>query len=39
MEKRLRAADLQHRIKIHDQIQSMDRSDEVWREAAKAGRG
>jgi len=39
MEKRLRAADLQHRIDIHDQIQSMDRSDEVWREASKAGRG
>ena len=38
MEKRLRAADLQHRIKIHDQIESMDRSDEVWRDAAKAGR-
>jgi hypothetical protein len=39
MEKRLRAADLQHRIDIHDQIQSMDRSDEIWREASKAGRG
>lgn len=38
MEKRLRAADLQHRIKIHDQIQSMDRSDEIWREASGAGR-
>jgi hypothetical protein len=38
MEKRLRAADLQHRIEIHDQIQSMDSSDEIWREAAKAAR-
>ena len=34
MEKRLRAADLQHRIKIHDQIEAMDRSDEIWREAS-----
>ena len=38
MEKRLRAADLHHRIKIHDQIESMDRSDEIWSEAAKARR-
>ena len=38
MEKRLMAADLQHRIKIHDQIHSLDRSDEIWSEAAKAGR-
>ena len=38
MEKRLRAADLQHRIEIHDQIESMDRSDEIWREASVAAR-
>lgn len=39
MEKRLRAGDVQHRIDIHDQIESMDTSDEVWRKAAGAGRG
>ncbi|MCX6674405.1 MAG: hypothetical protein NTY37_11585, partial [Methanothrix sp.] len=38
MEKRLRAGDVQHRIDIHDQIESMDNSDEVWRKAAGAGR-
>lgn len=38
MEKRLRAGDVQRRIEIHDQIESMDRSDEIWREAAKAAR-
>ena len=38
MEKRLRAAEVQHRIDIHDQIESMDNSDEVWRKAAGAGR-
>ncbi len=38
MEKRLRAADVQHRIDIHDQIESMGNSDEVWRKAARAGR-
>jgi len=38
MEKRQRAADLQHRIEIHDQIESMDRSDEIWRQASGAGR-
>ncbi len=39
MEKRLRAAEVQHRIDIHDQIESLDNYDEVWRKAAKAGRG
>ena len=38
MEKRLRAAEVQHRIDIHDQIESMDNSDEVWRKAAGARR-
>lgn len=38
MEKKLRAAELQHRIDIHDQIESLDNSDEVWRKAAGAGR-
>jgi hypothetical protein len=39
MEKRLRGAEVQHRIDIHDQIESIDNSDEVWRKAAGAGRG
>ena len=38
MEKKLRAADVQHRIDIHDQIESMDNSDEVWSKAVKASR-
>ena len=38
MEKKLRAADVQHRIEIHDQIESIDNSDEVWRKAAGARR-
>ncbi len=39
MEKRLRAAEVQHRIEIHDQIESLDGYDEIWRKAAMAGRG
>ncbi len=39
MEKRLRAADVQHRIDVHDVIESMDNSDNVWRKAAGARRG
>jgi hypothetical protein len=39
MEKRLRAAEVQNRIDIHDHIESMDNSDEIWRKAARAGRG
>ncbi|MDD1737349.1 MAG: hypothetical protein LUP00_01175 [Methanothrix sp.] len=39
LEKKLRAGDVQHRIEIHDQIESMDSSEEIWRKAAKAGRG
>jgi hypothetical protein len=38
MENKMRAAEVQHRIEIHDQIESLDNSDEVWRKAARAGR-
>jgi len=38
MEDRLRAAEVQHRIDIHDLIESIDNSDEVWRKAAGARR-
>jgi hypothetical protein len=38
MEKKLRAAEVQHRIDIHDQIESIDNYDEVWRKAKQAGR-
>jgi len=38
MEKTLRAAEVQHRIDVHDLIESMDDSDKIWNEAAKAGR-
>ena len=37
-EKRLRAADVQHRIDVHDLIESMDNSDKIWSQAARAGR-
>ncbi len=33
------AAEVQHRIDIHDQIESLDDYDEVWRQAASARRG
>jgi len=39
MEHKLRAAEVQRRIDIHDQVKSLDNYDEVWREAAKARRG
>jgi hypothetical protein len=39
MEKKLRASEVQRRIDIHDEIESLDNYDEVWRKAAKAGRG
>jgi Mg2+ and Co2+ transporter CorA len=39
MEKKLRAAEVQHRIDIHDQIESINDYDEVWSKAAGAGRG
>ncbi len=38
METKLRAAEIRHRIEIHDQIRSLDNYDEVWRKAARAGR-
>lgn len=39
MEKKLRADEVQHRIDIHDQIESLDkRFEDTWRRAAKAGR-
>jgi hypothetical protein len=38
LEKKLRAAEVQHRIDIHEQIESISNYDEVWQEAAKAGR-
>ena len=37
-EKRIRAADVQHRIDISDLIESMDNSDKVWSQAARAAR-
>jgi hypothetical protein len=40
MEKKLRAGEVQHRIDIHDQVESLDkRYEETWRKAVKAGRG
>jgi len=39
MEKTLRAAEVQRRIDIHDQIESLDNYDEIWRGAAGARRG
>jgi hypothetical protein len=39
MEKKLRAAEVQHRIDVHDQIESLDKSyEDVWKKAVKAGR-
>lgn len=38
MEKKLRAAEVQHRIDIHDLIESIDNSDKIWNEAARARR-
>lgn len=39
MENRLHAAEVQRRIDIHDQIESLDNYDEIWRQAARAKRG
>jgi hypothetical protein len=36
MEKKLRAAEVQHRIDIHDEIGSLNNYDEVWSKAKKA---
>jgi hypothetical protein len=38
MEKRLRAAEVQHRIDVRAQIESLNDYDGVWRKAAKAAR-
>jgi len=38
MEMKLRAAEVQHRIDIHAQIESLDNYDEVWRKAARAAK-
>jgi len=39
MEKKLRAAEVQHRIDVHDQIESLDKSyEDIWKKAVKAGR-
>jgi hypothetical protein len=38
LEKKLRAAEVQHRIEINDQIESITNYDEVWRNAVKSGK-
>ncbi len=38
VEKRLRAAEIQHRIDIRSQIESIDSYEEIWEKASKAGR-
>ena len=38
MEMKLRAAEIRHRVEIHDQIQSLNNYDEVWQKAARAER-
>jgi hypothetical protein len=38
MEKKLRAAEVQHRIDVRAQIESLDNYDGVWRKATKAAR-
>ncbi len=38
VEKKLRAAEVLHRIEIHAQIESLENYDEVWRKAARAGK-
>lgn len=37
-EMRLRAAEVKHRIDIHDQIESLDDYEGIWRKAARTGR-
>ena len=37
-ETKLRAAEIRHRIEIHDQVQSLNDYDEVWQKAARTGR-
>ena len=38
VEKRLRAAEIQHRIDIRSQIEAIDSYEEIWKKASKAGR-
>ena len=38
VEKRLLAAEIQHRIDIRSQIESIDSYEEIWDKASKAGR-
>lgn len=38
MEKRLRAADIQHKINVHNHIKSLDVYDDIWRKASQAAR-
>ncbi len=38
MEKRLRAADVQHRINVHNHIESINVYDDAWQKASRAGR-
>ncbi|MCX6668864.1 MAG: hypothetical protein NTV25_03535 [Methanothrix sp.] len=38
LEMKLRAAEIRHRVEIHDQVQSLNNYDEVWQKAARAGR-
>ncbi|MDD1753177.1 MAG: hypothetical protein LUQ38_08845 [Methanotrichaceae archaeon] len=38
VEKRLRAAEVQHRIDIRIQIESLNNYDEIWRKSTRAGR-
>lgn len=35
VEKRLRAAEIQHKIEIHDQIEAMDVSEDAWQRALR----
>lgn len=35
----LRAADIQHRIDVHNHIESLDIYEDVWHRASRAGRG
>lgn len=38
VEKRVRAADIQHRVDIRAEMEAIDQSDEIWREASRARR-
>jgi len=38
VEKRLQAAEIQHRIDIRSQIEAIDEYEEIWKKASKAGR-